>query len=187
LVFARDDLGGLSLPFDRRIEVRGRPGVPEAAADLELLHVAPDLLTDDQARFVGAVDLGQLRTAGNACRHQPGASFAVIGFPFDRKGIDYEEHVISLQRVIHAGALDRSQAEGRIHILSLETPRAHESMNGMSGSPVFSFVQTAGEVCPSFDGVVVLGPLDGTAEVAFICARVVFDVLDQAVDDLDEG
>jgi hypothetical protein len=183
-VFPTDDYRGMSLPYDMRIDVSARPGVPEQAVDLELVHIASERLNEDQARFVSALDLGAMRL-GDGCPHRLNDQFIIPGFPLDRKALDYERSVISQQRVIHGAALTESRLGGRIHVVKLDSPAAHESLNGMSGAPVFSRLDRAEQIyCPTFDGIVVLGTLNGTSEAAFICSRLIFGALDQAVDGL---
>jgi hypothetical protein len=182
-VFAADDMSDMSLPFDMRVDVQGKPGVPDDAADVELLHIAAKLLTDSQAEFVRRIDLDALRPRSMKCQHATGARFVIPGFPFDNKAIEYEKRVIKQRRVVHGGTMTGTVAGGRVHLIDTDDPMAHQSLNGMSGSPVFAVVRSGGEIlCPTFDGVLIKGTREGTAAGAFLCAHVIYRVLDQFIE-----
>jgi hypothetical protein len=109
---------------------------------------------------------------------KPGTEVIFAGFPklgLDN-AVDYEARRISRQRFIGGGRY--AESSGRwIHRVTIEQWGPVETLDGMSGSPVF---MRLGPGALSFAGVLVRG--DANADVAhFVEARVPFWLLDGTV------
>lgn len=113
--------------------------------DIVLFEVAHELLSDEERCMLRAVDLDLL--IRNDLTLIPEKSLlALAGYPFELSRIDYEECVISRQRLIidgvFTGASSHSGCFG-MRFLDVSKVRDH---NGLSGSPVFS-LQERGPTC----------------------------------------
>jgi len=105
--------------------------------------------------------------------------YMAVGFPSPGKSIDYSEQRVRIRRELLTGRYDRWDETSQCHRLNLDpVPQAVTTLQGMSGSPVFSLDGTdlAKGSC-RLVGMLVTGSLEAM-NVGFIDLNRILEFLD---------
>ena len=145
-------------------------------ADLALIEVDLAAAHKQHARHATLIDLD--RPMPDWTAHRDTAELLVLGFPNDFSFVDYELGVIQNQRVSLRGRYVGPATGRYIHTMRVQPATNLSTFSGLSGGPVFAWVQRLGfKPQLALCGVAIQGSVS-SGLVHFIEVSVLMAVLD---------
>lgn len=161
-----------SLPLERRVDISEDQDLAPMATDMVLLRLSESVASDEQRAAFDHLQLDDWYPKRSA----PGASLLVVGYPRERKAVDYERRSFRHQKVI-ADAKYLQDEGNRLHRLELDVPQL-KSPQGLSGSPVFAVEWVGGQLVPKWLAGMLIEATDTRPwTMRFVCASVLFGAL----------
>lgn len=179
VVFPNDETD-VSIPFSEAFSIANRDPTDPDYSDLVLARIhLSNLKLADRSRL-HTIDLEK---ASDSWRTAPSDHrFVFFGYPSESREIDYNGYrIVTSQRFLVARLAGASPAS-YCYELDVEDFNGVEDMNGLSGSPVFSWPRRiASHFHPSFCGMVLRGTRE-SGKVHFLDAALLRKALEIARD-----
>lgn len=156
-----------SIPLDGQLTVAVEADLLEVAKDVAVFRLAESKATEAQRAACDAFQLEQWLP----CRLKPRDPQLVVGYPLERRKINYDERHFTHQRVIAEASYSEDSAN-LTHWMTLDIEVLHDP-NGFSGSPVFSIDWSSGHCRVKwFSGIVISSTAKHPWDTQFVCASV---------------
>ncbi|HRY49073.1 MAG TPA: trypsin-like peptidase domain-containing protein [Candidatus Paceibacterota bacterium] len=160
------------LPLKQMHRAEGNPDY----CDFVVFEAAPELLSFEEAATIPYLNLDQLRPRTRQVRQ--GTKLVVPGFPKDLNAVDYGRFVLHEQRYLPSGYFLGPTSETGIYQLSFDHIEHVESIDGMSGSPVFSIEEHNDLHYFGFMGMIIRGSVESRS-ARFIASEIIFQALNK--------
>lgn len=115
----------------------------EDFVDLAVISVDTSRISHAEVASATVINLGL--ACGEWEDSASDAQFVILGFPADNCFVDYETNMIRTERIILRGRYIGPSSIPYLHELELSEPHELETFNGLSGSPILSWVTRPGQ------------------------------------------
>ncbi|MGJ8670333.1 MAG: hypothetical protein ACSHXK_12645 [Oceanococcus sp.] len=143
-----------SIPFQALVKITPDPDDTDFA-DLYILQIAMDVFAQsgDEPLTAQRVEDGFM----NPSALGGGTELIIVGFPEVGRSVDYESFKIRYQRSIFVARYNGPAASEHCHELTLRADHGLETLNALSGSPVYRMVTVGNFILPKVVGILIRG------------------------------
>jgi len=149
----------------------------EDIADLAVIRVDVGRIAHSEIAAASLIDLS--RACGEWKAYAGDAPFFVIGYPGERSNLNYEPLEFRADRETLFGTYGGTSSPPHVHSLRVSDTRSLERFGGLSGAPVFAWIELADQrPIPVLCGMVLRGtPQSGM--IHFLDRDVLLDALNE--------
>jgi len=153
-IFPTDD-SCITIPFNSQYELKPLASQPEDEYhDLYILRVDLPMHVINTDSTTYTIDLNNIIASPEML--SIGTKLGIMGFPSDSREINYD-----LKNIIYKRSVMSAQYNGKsfdhCYSLKINDNLGHTCLDGMSGSPVFSFHEIDNGVLPKLIGIMIRG------------------------------